>query len=86
MLTWIAQTNDCFVYKWLVTVHSAPDPGPYAAPSKLWSYHGDQNLQFDVMSGLLGPVIVYNSGEMEKVRREFREFALFFATTDEYQR
>ena len=33
--------HDCFVYKWLVTNQSAPDP---TLPSKLWSYHGDLNL------------------------------------------
>lgn len=31
------QTNECFVYKYLVTKQSQPDA---SQPSKLWSYHG----------------------------------------------
>jgi hypothetical protein len=65
--------QECFVYKWLVTNSSAPDA---SMPSKLWSYHGDLNLQNDIHSGELGPFIAYRSGEMAAVMKKHKEFVM----------
>lgn len=72
--------GECYVYKWLVPHNSSPNPGQ---PSKLWSYHGDINLKQDVDTGLFGPVIVYQTGQMQATMARAREFVLFYAATSE---
>lgn len=64
----------------LVTETDAPNPG-YA--SKLYSYHGYISMYQDQDAGLSGPVIVYNTGEMEKVMSENREFVIFMGDNQE---
>lgn len=73
------QPGSCFVYKWLVTTRSQPDQGPSAPATKLWSYHGDQNLQYDVMNGLFGPVLIYNRGQMAQTKKTTKQFVMLCA-------
>jgi hypothetical protein len=72
--------GSCYVYKWLVPDSSAPDPG---YESKLWSYHAYISMYQDTDSGLVGPVITYNRGMMEKTMAENREFILLFGDNQE---
>lgn len=61
----------CAVYKWIVSDSQAPAPGQ---SSRLWSYHSFVNMPSDISAGLSGPIIVYNSGEMNSTMSAHREF------------
>ncbi|CAD0086708.1 unnamed protein product [Aureobasidium mustum] len=63
----------CAVYKWIVTDSQAPAPGQ---SSRLWSYHSFVNMPADLSAGLSGPLIVYNSGEMNSTMSSHREFVV----------
>jgi hypothetical protein len=63
----------CAVYKWIVSDSQAPAPGQ---SSRLWSYHSFVNMPADVSAGLSGPIIVYNSGEMNSTMSAHREFVV----------
>lgn len=70
----------CFVYKWLVTDPSGPQPG---TPSKMHGYHSYVSEPQDVNSGLVGPQITYARGQMNQTMSEYREFPLLYMTFDE---
>ncbi|THW38826.1 Cupredoxin [Aureobasidium pullulans] len=63
----------CAVYKWLISDSQAPAPGQ---SSRLWSYHSFVNMPADTSAGLSGPIIVYNSGEMNSTMSAHREFVV----------
>ncbi|KAG9562146.1 Cupredoxin, partial [Aureobasidium melanogenum] len=63
----------CAVYKWIITDSQAPAPGQ---SSRLWSYHSFVNMPSDLSAGLSGPLIVYNSGEMNSTMSSHREFVV----------
>jgi hypothetical protein len=64
----------------LVPSTDAPNPG-YA--SKLYSYHNYISMYQDQDAGLSGPVIIYNTGEMERTMAENREFIVFMGDNQE---
>ncbi|KAJ8096638.1 Cupredoxin [Lipomyces tetrasporus] len=70
----------CAVYKWLVGPASVPDEG---LDSKLFSYHSYISMYQDTDAGLIGPVIIYNQGAMEKVMGENREFVVLYSDNQE---
>ncbi|KAI4717172.1 Cupredoxin [Aureobasidium sp. EXF-10727] len=63
----------CAVYKWIISDSQAPAPGQ---SSRLWSYHSFVNMPADLSAGLSGPLIVYNSGEMNSTMSAHREFVV----------
>lgn len=44
---------------------------------------GDINLQFDIETGLYGPVVVYPEGKLESTIAKHPEFIIYYSTTDE---
>lgn len=72
--------GSCSVYKWFVSTDAAPDQG---LNSKMWSYHSFVNMQADINAGLVGPVIVYNTGTMKATMAQNREYTLLYNNFDE---
>ncbi|KAJ6172810.1 hypothetical protein N7470_001877 [Penicillium chermesinum] len=70
----------CFVYKWLVPKTAAPNPG---YQSKLFAYHSYVSMYQDQDAGLSGPVIIYPTGQMERVMAKNREFVVFYGDNQE---
>lgn len=67
--------GDCVVYKWMVDDLAGPNDGE---PAKTHSYHSYVALQQDSNAGLIGPTIVYASGQMNSTMAEYREFPLLY--------
>lgn len=65
----------CFTYKWVVGALNLPADG---FNSRLWSYHPFVNMPLDLVTGLVGPVIVYRRGTMTQTMAENREFVLLY--------
>jgi hypothetical protein len=42
---------------------------------------GDINLLSDVMAGFFGPTLVYRRGMMETIKKTYKEYILFYATS-----
>ena len=72
----------CAVYKWIVSDSQAPSPGQ---SSRLWSYHSYVNMPADISAGLVGPVIVYDKGQMADTMASNREFVLNYISMFEAQ-
>lgn len=72
----------CFTYKWLAGALNAP---PTGFESSLWSYHPYVNMGSDMVTGLVGPVIIYNPGTMATVQAQNREFILLYEGYPETQ-
>jgi hypothetical protein len=74
--------SGCVVYKWLVQSAAGPDD---SEPARTHSYHSYVSLEQDSNAGLIGPSIIYASGQMEKTMAEYREFPLLYMIYSESQ-
>jgi hypothetical protein len=74
--------SGCVVYKWLVNPAAGPDA---SEPARTHSYHSYVSLEQDSNAGLIGPTIIYASGQMEKTMAEYREFPLLYMIYTESQ-
>jgi hypothetical protein len=74
--------SGCVVYKWMVPGTAGPDT---SEPARTHSYHSYVSLEQDSNAGLIGPSIVYASGQMAKVVAEYREFPLLYMIYTETQ-
>jgi hypothetical protein len=70
----------CVIYKWLVDEVSGP---PAGQPAVARSYHSYVALQQDTNAGLIGPQIVYASGQMTATMTNYREFPLLYMIYNE---
>lgn len=71
----------CFTYKWLAGVLNTPGDG---FDSRLWSYHPYVNMPLDLVTGMVGPIIVYRTGKMAQTMAQNREFVLLYEGFPEY--
>jgi hypothetical protein len=76
------EPSGCVVYKWLVNSAAGPDD---SEPARTHSYHSYVSLEQDSNAGLIGPTIIYPSGQMEKTMAEYREFPLLYMIYSESQ-
>lgn len=76
------EPSGCVVYKWMVDPAAGPDA---SEPARTHSYHSYVSLEQDSNAGLIGPSIVYPSGQMAKVMAEYREFPLLYMIYAESQ-
>jgi FtsP/CotA-like multicopper oxidase with cupredoxin domain len=67
--------SGCVAYKWLVSDSAGPNADE---PSRTHSYHSYVSLAQDSNAGLIGPTIVYASGQMAKTMAEYREIPLLY--------
>lgn len=74
--------SGCVVYKWLVDSAAGPDE---SEPARTHSYHSYVSLDQDTNAGLIGPSIIYASGQMAKTMAEYREFPLLYMIYTESQ-
>lgn len=72
----------CFTYKWLVGPLNVPAPG---FDSGIFSYHPYVNMGSDLVTGLVGPVIIYNKGKMATVQQQNREYILLYEAYPEFE-
>jgi hypothetical protein len=70
----------CVIYKWFVDEVSGP---PAGQPAVARSYHSYVALQQDTNAGLIGPQIVYASGQMTATMAKYREFPLLYMIYNE---
>jgi len=70
----------CVAYKWLVDEVSGP---PAGQPAVARSYHSYVALQQDTNAGLIGPQIVYASGQMAATMSNYREIPLLYMIYNE---
>jgi len=73
-------------YKYMWPVPPRAGPGPNDASSIMWSYHSHVSETKDTYSGLIGPVIVYAEGVLQKnglPEGIDREYALMLQVQDE---
>jgi FtsP/CotA-like multicopper oxidase with cupredoxin domain len=76
------EPSGCVVYKWMVQDAAGPDA---SEPARTHSYHSYVSLEQDTNAGLIGPSIVYASGQMASVMAEYREFPLLYMIYTETQ-
>ncbi|XP_019383077.1 PREDICTED: coagulation factor V [Gavialis gangeticus] len=78
------EPNGTYIYVWFANKWSGPtQPG---ATCKSWVYYSDVNLEKDINSGLIGPIIICQKGTLNtKSNRPVRnqEFFLLFMVFDE---
>lgn len=74
--------GECAVYKWLANEGAGPNDN---SPAWAHSYHSYVDLDIDLNSGLLGPQIVYASGQMNATMLKYKEFSLLYMIYKEGQ-
>uniref|UniRef100_A0AAY4A9Z6 ferroxidase n=1 Tax=Denticeps clupeoides TaxID=299321 RepID=A0AAY4A9Z6_9TELE len=79
-----AQPGEIMLYEWNVPERSGPgDSDPNCIP---FTYYSDVELEKDIISGLVGPLVICRKGVLNIARRRNdvdREFALLFLIFDE---
>ncbi|KAJ1533094.1 hypothetical protein HK096_005678, partial [Nowakowskiella sp. JEL0078] len=79
------EPNETYEYVWSVPTRAGP--GPNDGTSVLWAYHSHHHEAMDVYSGLIGPLIVYSSGILNKTTdfpTDFdREYVLYLSVINE---
>ncbi|XP_032702284.1 coagulation factor VIII isoform X1 [Lontra canadensis] len=76
--------NDTRIYFWTVQQHMAPTKDEFDC--KAWAYFSDVDLEKDVHSGLIGPLLICRSDTLNPAHGRqvtVQEFALFFTIFDE---
>ncbi|XP_054019198.1 coagulation factor V [Dryobates pubescens] len=78
------QPNNSYIYVWYANRRSGPvQPG---AACRSWVYYSDLNLEKDINSGLIGPILICQKGTFSKSnssRASTRDFFLLFMVFDE---
>ncbi|XP_063999306.1 coagulation factor V [Pogoniulus pusillus] len=78
------QPNNSYIYVWYANRRSGPvQPG---AACRSWIYYSDLNLEKDINSGLIGPILICQKGTFSKSnnsRPPSRDFFLLFMAFDE---
>ncbi|XP_059241766.1 coagulation factor VIII isoform X2 [Mustela nigripes] len=76
--------NETRIYFWTVQQHMAPTKDEFDC--KAWAYFSDVDLEKDVHSGLIGPLLICRSDTLNPSHGRqvtVQEFALFFTIFDE---
>ncbi|KAM6384427.1 coagulation factor V isoform 2-T2 [Alca torda] len=78
------QPNNSYIYVWYANRRSGPvQPG---AACRSWIYYSDVNLEKDIHSGLIGPILICQKGTFSKSKNSTassRDFFLLFMVFDE---
>ncbi|XP_069802150.1 coagulation factor V [Dendropsophus ebraccatus] len=80
----VVKPQESYVYVWYATQKSGPEPQGSAC--RTWAYHSGVNLEKDIHSGLIGPLIICRPGTLNKQNNrplDAREFILLFMTFNE---
>ena len=64
--------GEVYTYRWWVPASAGPGPGD--GSSVLWSYHSHVATDADVMSGLIGPIIVASAESADLRTKNTLEF------------
>ncbi|XP_009695352.1 PREDICTED: coagulation factor V, partial [Cariama cristata] len=78
------QPNNSYIYVWYANRRSGPVQSGAACRS--WIYYSDLNLERDINSGLIGPILICQKGTFSKSnnsRTSTRDFFLLFMVFDE---
>ncbi|KFO13279.1 Coagulation factor V, partial [Balearica regulorum gibbericeps] len=77
------QPNNSYIYVWYANRRSGPVQSGAACRS--WIYYSDLNLEKDIHSGLIGPILICQKGTFSKSnsRTLTRDFFLLFMVFDE---
>ncbi|XP_027753564.1 coagulation factor V [Empidonax traillii] len=78
------QPNNSYIYVWYANRRSGPVQSGAACRS--WIYYSDLNLEKDIHSGLIGPILICQKGTFSKSnssRTSTRDFFLLFMVFDE---
>ncbi|KAM6099929.1 coagulation factor V isoform 2-T2 [Theristicus caerulescens] len=78
------QPNNSYIYVWYANRRSGPVQAGAACRS--WIYYSDLNLEKDIHSGLIGPILICQKGTFSKSnnnRTSTRDFFLLFMVFDE---
>ncbi|KFO84841.1 Coagulation factor V, partial [Buceros rhinoceros silvestris] len=78
------QPNNSYIYVWYANRRSGPVQSGAACRS--WIYYSDVNLEKDIHSGLIGPILICQKGTFSKPnssRTSTRDFFLLFMVFDE---
>ncbi|XP_078514443.1 coagulation factor V [Lissotriton helveticus] len=76
--------GDTHTYLWYPTWRSGPEAN--GAACKTWAYYSAVNMEKDIHSGLIGPLLICRNGTLDKFDNrplDAREFILLFMTFDE---
>uniref|UniRef100_A0A8C6HRV9 Coagulation factor V n=1 Tax=Mus spicilegus TaxID=10103 RepID=A0A8C6HRV9_MUSSI len=78
------QPNSSYTYVWHATKRSGPEnPG---SACRAWAYYSAVNVERDIHSGLIGPLLICRKGTLHMERNlpmDMREFVLLFMVFDE---
>ncbi|XP_017506438.3 coagulation factor VIII isoform X1 [Manis javanica] len=80
----LVKPNETEIYFWKVQHHMAPTKEEFDC--KAWAYFSDVDLEKDVHSGLIGPILICRSNTLNPAHGRqvtVQEFALFFTIFDE---
>ncbi|XP_018412784.1 PREDICTED: coagulation factor V [Nanorana parkeri] len=80
----IIKPGKSYVYVWYATKQSGPEPE--ASACRTWAYHSGVNVEKDIHSGLIGPLLICRNGTLDKENNrplDAREFILLFMTFEE---
>ncbi|XP_068125921.1 coagulation factor V [Hyperolius riggenbachi] len=80
----IVKPGESHVYVWYATENSGPETEESAC--KTWAYHSGVDLEKDIHSGLIGPLLICRSGTLHHQTYrplDAREFVLLFMTFEE---
>uniref|UniRef100_A0A8C5U8V0 ferroxidase n=1 Tax=Malurus cyaneus samueli TaxID=2593467 RepID=A0A8C5U8V0_9PASS len=78
------QPNNSYIYVWYANTRSGPVQSGAACRS--WIYYSDLNMEKDIQSGLIGPILICEKGAFSKSnssRISTRDFFLLFMVFDE---
>ncbi|XP_009979414.1 PREDICTED: coagulation factor V [Tauraco erythrolophus] len=77
------QPNNSYIYVWYANRRSGPVQSGAACRS--WIYYSDLNLEKDIHSGLIGPILICQKGTFNKsnTKTSTRDFFLLFMVFDE---
>ncbi|XP_010145333.1 PREDICTED: coagulation factor V [Eurypyga helias] len=78
------QPNNSYIYVWYANRRSGPLQSEAACRS--WIYYSDLNLEKDIHSGLIGPILICQKGTFSKSnnsKTSTRDFFLLFMVFDE---
>uniref|UniRef100_A0A8C9WHF2 Coagulation factor VIII-like n=1 Tax=Scleropages formosus TaxID=113540 RepID=A0A8C9WHF2_SCLFO len=75
------QPQEVRVYNWKITKRQGPSPRDFNC--KAWTYYSTLNMEKDINSGLIGPLIVCKPGTLNNLDLDIQEFYLLFNVFDE---
>ncbi|XP_075394710.1 coagulation factor VIII [Tenrec ecaudatus] len=80
----VVMPNETKIYSWQVQHHMAPTEDEFDC--KAWAYFSDVDLEKDLHSGLIGPILICHANTLSTAygrQLTVQEFALFFTIFDE---